>query len=392
MRIAYVCADPGIPVFGSKGASVHVQEVLRALLGRGASVDLFAARFDGPPPSPLDAVRRHALHRPEGDPRARERQGVANNARLVELLRSAGPFDLIYERQSLWSFGAMEFARVSGVPGLLEVNAPLIDEQARHRVLVDRDTAERCASRAFRAAAATLAVSPEVADYVATYTARPFVHVVPNAVDPQRFSPAIPAGCPARAGARTLGFTGSLKPWHGLDVLLDAFARVHRAVPRSRLLVVGDGPGRPDLERAVHRLSLAEAVVFTGAVAPADVPGLLTSMDVAAAPYPDRAGFYFSPLKLFEYMAAGLSIVASRIGQIAEVIEDDVTGVLCPPSDAQALADSVLALFADPARRYRLGAAARRRACEAHTWDGVASRILEIAANARTGSRTVVGL
>ena len=385
MRIAYVCADPGVPVFGSKGASVHIREVLRALVRRGVSVDLFAARCGGPSPAPLDAVRRHALPLPAGDPAGRERQAVAANERLAEMLRAAGPFDVIYERHSLWSFGAMELARLAGIPGLLEVNAPLVEEQASHRVLVDRATAERCAARAFRAATAALAVSTQVAEYAARFMDLGLVHVVPNGVDVERFYPAVAARLPARPGVRTLGFSGSLKPWHGLDVLLDAFTRVHRRMPQSRLLVVGDGPGRADLERAVHRLSLTEAVTFTGAVPPDDVPGLLTSMDVAAAPYPDGQGFYFSPLKLFEYMAAGVPIVASRIGQIRDIIDDEITGVLCPPSDAPALADAVLALFADPIRRDRLGAAARARACAAHTWDLIAARILEIAAGARTG-------
>lgn len=391
MRLAYICADPGIPVFGSKGASVHVQEVVRALQRRGTSVELFAARAADDPSRQLQDVRCHALPlATEGDSASREREAVAANDRLTAMLHEAGPFDVVYERFSLWSFGGMEYARGEHIPGLLEVNAPLIEEQADHRVLVDRPMAEHIAARAFAAASAALAVSSEVAEYAARFTPRDRVHVVPNGVDPERCAPHIPPRLPAPPGVCTLGFAGSLKPWHGVDVLLDAFEQIHRVVPQSRLLVVGDGPERSTVEKSVRRLGLSDSIISTGAVSPDQVPGLLTSMDVAAAPYPRRRDFYFSPLKIFEYMAAGLPTVASRIGQVTEIIEHEVTGMLCPPGDPDALAQGVIDLFTNAAKRRRLGASARRRVCAAHTWDSVASRILEIAASAREEARTAV--
>ncbi len=391
LRLAYICADPGIPVFGSKGASIHVQEVVRALQRRGASVDLFASRCEGMPSRELQNVRCHALPQPASDdPAAREREAVAANERLTEMLRRTGPFDVVYERYSLWSFAGMEHARDRGIPGLLEVNAPLITEQSVHRVLVDPHMATGVAARAFASATSALAVSNEVADYVARFTRSDRVHVVPNGVDPERCAPHIAPQLPAPPGVCTLGFAGSLKPWHGIDVLVDAFERIHRAMPQSRLLVVGDGPERSTLERFARRFEAADSVIVTGAVSPDEVPGLLTSMDVSAAPYPRRPHFYFSPLKIFEYMAAGLPTVASGIGQVTEVIEHDVTGILCPPGDPDALSRSVIDLFSTPEKRRRLGASARRRACAAHTWESVASRILEIAGHAREAARTPV--
>lgn len=392
MRVAYICADPGIPVFGRKGASVHVQEVLRALKRRGASVDLLAARYDDAPPPGLQDVRCHTLPRPaHDDPGARERQAIAGNDDLIEILRATGPFDFVYERYSLWSFAGMEHARAAGIPGLLEVNAPLIEEQAAHRVLVDRPMAERSASRALSAATAVLTVSKEVAAYVARFTDGNRLHVVPNGVDPERCTPQVPPRLPAVPGVCTLGFVGSLKPWHGIDALLNAFDQIHRLEPQSRLLVVGDGPERSNLEMSVRRLGLSDSVTLTGAVAHDQVPGLLTSMDVATAPYPDRDDFYFSPLKIFEYMAAGLPTVASSIGQVTDIIEHDVTGILCPPGNPDALARSVADLFTDAAKRRRLGAAARSRVCETSTWDSVAERILKIADSVRDRPRAAVG-
>jgi hypothetical protein len=166
MRIAYLCADPGVPVFGRKGASVHVQAVVDALARRGADVHLLAAREGGEPPAALRDVALHRLPCPRGQPAARERTALAANSATSAALDAAGPFDLVYERHALWSHAAMEHTRASGTPGLLEVNAPLVEEQAAHRVLVDRAGAERAARRSFAAASALLAVSQPVADWL----------------------------------------------------------------------------------------------------------------------------------------------------------------------------------------------------------------------------------
>ncbi|NCC33535.1 MAG: glycosyltransferase, partial [Chloroflexia bacterium] len=296
MRVAYVCADPGVPVFGTKGSSVHVQAVLRALLRRGLEVTLLASRFDGPPPADLAAVTCVALPRPpKGATHTREAALLAANEDLAAALERSGPFDLVYERYSLWSYAAMGYAQRTGVPGLLEVNAPLIDEQIRHRELINRAGAMQVAQRLFRTATALLAVSQEVAAYLRTFASEASIVVVPNGVDPDRF----PMGPhPALRATYTVGFVGTLKPWHGLEVLLAAFIQLHQRLPSARLLLVGDGPERDKLEAQVNASGLAPVVEFTGAVAPEAIPGLLARMDVATAPYPSRERCYFSPLKL----------------------------------------------------------------------------------------------
>src|SRR5438552_17094326 len=136
MRIAYVCADPGVPVFGRKGCSGHVQEMIRAFRRSGADVELFAARADGPLPPELDGVHVHRL------PAVRAAApGIAAveglNCALAVGLSQAAPFDMVYERYSLWSAAAMEHAHAAGVPGVLEVDAPRIEAPAEHRELRD---------------------------------------------------------------------------------------------------------------------------------------------------------------------------------------------------------------------------------------------------------------
>jgi glycosyltransferase involved in cell wall biosynthesis len=382
MRIAYVCADLGVPVFGRKGCSIHVQEVLRALVGQGAQVDLFAFRTEGEPPAGLSSIRLHSLFpAPKGDCAERERAALAANHNVRDRLEHEGPFDLVYERYSLWSFAAMEYSREHGTPGLLEVNAPLIEEQAEYRTLIDRAGAEQVAGRAFRAATAIVAVSDEVAAYLRRWPdTHGRVHVIANGVNPERFSMRCAAALAPHDGTLTIGFLGTLKRWHGLSTLVDAFGRLQERSGKARLLIVGDGPERESVAADLAARKLTPYVHFAGSVAPDDVPAWLASMNVAVAPYPRLDSFYFSPLKVYEYMAAGLPVVASRIGQLAELIQDGVNGLLVAPGDAGALADALDCLRLEPALRKRLGRAARATVLRGHTWKAVVERIYELAA------------
>lgn len=390
MRIAYVSADLGVPIFGRKGCSIHAQEVLRAMRGKGAQVELFSSNLEGEPPPGLEALKVHGLPRPpKGEPAGREQAALAANAALRSALLEAGAFDLVYERYSLWSYAAMEWAGDSGVSGLLEVNAPLIDEQAQYRVLVDRQSAERVAERAFAAATALLAVSEEVADWLKRFPgARGKVHVVPNGIRPERFPNQITPAMPGAAGVFTIGFVGTLKAWHGLSTLVAAFARLHASRPEARLLIVGDGPERANLEADLAARGLQPAAILTGAVPPEEIPSLLASMDVAVAPYPALEHFYFSPLKVYEYMAAGVAVVASRVGQLEHLIQSGTNGLLVPPGDPEALAAALRQLQENEPLRGRLGRNARATVLRQHTWDAVVGRIFSLA-GLRPASETV---
>ncbi|MFE5334267.1 glycosyltransferase, partial [Isoptericola sp. NPDC056573] len=177
----------------------------------------------------------------------------------------------------------------------------------------------------------------------------------------------------------TVLFVGTLKPWHGLDVLIDAFAGVRSRVSEARLLLVGDGPEREAVLARADALGVGDAVEHAGAVPPSDVPPLLLRADVAVAPYPPLDGFYFSPLKVYEYLAAGLPVVASAVGELSEALEHGAAGVLVPPGDAVALADALVALARDDDRRAALGARAREVAVERHDWSVVVRRALGFA-------------
>lgn len=374
MRIAYVCGDAGIPVFGTKGASVHVQGVAGAMHRAGHSVTLFCARRGDHPPVWADDVSVVGLDLPpERDGLSRTEWVREANSRMAATIRRHGPFDLVYERYSLWSHAVMEDARDRGVPAVLEVNAPLMDEAAAHRGLVDRDEAWQVASRAFRAASTVVAVSQEVADHVQLVADNvASVVVEANGVDLSRFADQRPpAGTPF-----TLGFVGTLKPWHGLELLADTFALVRRDIGDARLVIVGDGPSRDVLERRLAEHGVSAHVRFTGKVAPRAVGEALGGVHVALAPYTDDAPFYFSPLKVVEYQAAGVPVVASAVGQLTTLVRHGLTGLLAPAGDARALADACIQLHDEPLLARQLAERARREVARHRSWEAVVERIL----------------
>ncbi len=396
LHIAYVCADKGVPVGGRKGASAHVTELVRALVGRGAHVRIVATRtadaanadgfvapvFDVSAERTARAIGRSIFEgsdRPRTHARAAEARGLMLNqavAKTLERLHKRWRVDAVYERYSLWSYAGLVFARTARLPFVLEVNAPLRREQARYRTLDNEAAAADIEHFLFSGAGRVAVPSSQLLPYVVEHGARASaVQVMPNAAEPARYS---------RRGQRrkgrnepfVVGFLGTLKPWHGLDNLFRAFRILYRGDASYRLLIVGDGPMRRSLEKSARSMGMHAAVEFSGDVAHDEVPELLARMDVGVAPYSALPGFYFSPLKLFEYMAAGLPVVASDIGQIREIVTNRKTGLLVPPGAIRPLAAAISGLRSRPAAAVNLSRAARTMIGRRYTWRHNADRVI----------------
>lgn len=386
MHILYLSADRGIPVRGHKGAAVHVRALTDALLMAGHRVTIFTPRpgpTDGPTPRaevidcPLPTVA--ADDASAADCQAQAYTSVLVAAALAWL--ASNPCDAIYERYSLWSDAGARLRAVTGLPLILEVNAPLRIETARHRHLGDDARAAQIETAQFAAADHVAVVSQPLAHYVTAHGARAAkVHVVPNAVDPQHFHPAVRGG-DVRAryglhGRTVVGFAGRMRPWHDGPTLLRAFQRLHAADPAYHLLLVGEMP--PELLAAIEAAGLMEAVTCTGPVPHREVPEHLAAMDVAVSSHAvAEAGetFYFSPLKLFEYLACGVPTVAADVGQPGELIRPGYNGYLYPPGDDAALAAAIRTLVADPAHARAVAWNGATLVLQAHTWAQNAARV-----------------
>ncbi len=400
MKLAYVVADRGVSLSGTSGSAVHVREFATALAARGTAVTLFTAC---PPDEATCAHLPFAVVDLTTDPVLRAlRQQVSKNLRaracspahawelyslllnqilLEQLTQHRAAVDAVYERQSLWSVAGLQFARRHDLPFFLEVNAPLLAQQQAYRELAMIDVAAAIERLVIPAADRLLLTSPVLlASVRAAGASRRQVRVLPCGVPRWMF----PAN--GRLGVRgasefVLGFVGSLKPWHGVDLLLEAFRQLRALDSGYRLLIVGDGPMRGEVEAFCRQHGLSRAVTLTGAVDHRSVPTWLAQIDVGLAPYPPMPAFYFSPLKLWEYAAAGVPIVASASGELPRLFPHKSAALLHPPGNVRKIVAHVERLRHDPALARRFARRARRTA-KLYTWDRIAARFEAIARRA----------
>jgi alpha-maltose-1-phosphate synthase len=383
MRIAYLSTDPGVPYGASKGASVHVAELVEALAAEGAQVLALVSSVAPGGGRAAAGVTVETLPGPGRGTSAAERLAAEPRRSdwIADRLEHFGA-DALYERLALHSAAGSAAAARLGIPHLVELNAPLRDEARRYRALEEPEAAEELERATLAGADRVLAVSRPLARYASRRGARS-VEVFPNAVAIERFPP--PQSPPPRHRERPVAvFAGRVRPWHGVEAVATAWRLLGDAAPS--LVVAGEaGEAGPLLERA--------GATLLGAIPHRQVPALLAEADIGLAPYAVDAPQYFSPLKLFEYMAAGLAVVAGELPAVREVVSER-SAVLVPAGDAEALAAAVAGLSVDAPRRERLGRAARALVAAEHTWSRRACRVMELVTRsekARTAGREAVG-
>ncbi|MSR61660.1 MAG: glycosyltransferase [Planctomycetes bacterium] len=344
MRIVCLNQDAGIGPGRKKGAAVHLAAMRDAFVVQGAEV------------VPLD----------ESDEKRVEAALTAARARGV---------DLVYERYALGKSAAARFTRAQGIPLVLEVNAPLAEEEARYRAgAADVSASDR---ELFSSAELVIAVSSDVARYAIERGALPErVHVRPNGVDTRRFRPRV-EGDAVRAklvpaGRFALGFHGRLRPWHGFELFARAAERMLAAGEDIHLVLVGEGEFEPHLARRVP----AERVTRIAWVEHAEIGPYVASFDALPLTYDPSAPCYFSPLKLAEAMACGVVPVLPALGDLVSAATDEVDALFYPAGDLETLVAKLRGLIADPARRTRLSRGAIANA-QKKSWNEIAAFVLD---------------
>jgi glycosyltransferase involved in cell wall biosynthesis len=359
MRIAYVCLDNGIPVAGGKGASVHIRSITAALARRGHHVVLVCAKVGHGNPLPqLGAIVEVGT-----DPGSCPGQ-------LEDVFDGEG-IDVVMERYSLRSGPAGSVCHRLGLPLVLEVNAPIVHEAARYRGLADVDQALVMERAVFGSADAIATVSEALAIYARKCAPATTAVCIRNGVDVDAFAH-------ARAGRReggqedlVIGFIGSMKAWHGVDDLVTAFGSLAGDHPTIRLVLAGSGPEEEPIRAQVAALDLAGRVSLLGAVPHDHMPGVVASFDIGVAPYLPSADFYFCPLKVLEYIGAGIPTVFPNIGDLPLIVGD--AGVGYQPGSVPDLTEAIRQLINDPRLRAEQAAAARRRRDD-YTWERTGER------------------
>ena len=177
---------------------------------------------------------------------------------------------------------------------------------------------------------------------------------------------------------RYLNFTGSLKPWHGTQTLIQALPDILIEFPTGvRLLIVGDGPEKERLMKLAQQLGVHHVIDWIGQVSIQKVPFYINASEICLALFTLERNIQtgISPIKVFEYMACGRPFITTRIGATYDdLIESCQCGILVPPNDSSALAQAVAQLLRNPEQCKRLGRQGRQIAVEWYSWAKIAER------------------
>ena len=381
-RVAYLRSTPGVGTQAG-GAATHINGFVNAAVALGTEITVISNDY-------IAGIDRTKLKLIAPEPLGSTRAAfdLRNN-----LIFSAGamreiedsPVDLIYQRYARFSWTGVAASLRTGLPLFLEYNGSEV-WMGKHW---DRGQKLELLSRFERLnleAAARIFVVAEVERRNLLRAGVPDEKIVvnPNGVDTEKFRPGI-GGLAARSELGVLedeilaGFVGTFGPWHGVLALAETIA-ILPADSKVRFLLVGAGKLREEFQRIVNAAGREHQVIFAGHVEHGRVPALLDACDILLSPHvplEDGSEFFGSPTKLFEYMAMGKGIIASRLGQIGEVLVDGATALLTEAGNAEELARAILRLSKSRDLRERLGAAARDAAIAEHTWKHNAQRVLD---------------
>ena len=368
---------------GTGAEGVHIAGIARAFEELGHEVIFSSPSGVDPRTSaganPFDGARKRswlarlAAHAPSFLFELLEMNYNAVWHRRLRKLLAREAFDLIYERHAFFLYATAWLAHRRRIPLVVEVNELVGDERVRAKPwfaplarLADRAT--------FQCARRIVVVSPHLRRKIVEMgIPEEKILVLPNAVSEEAVT-APDGGAPIRAryrceGALVIGFVGWFVAWHRLDRLLEETAKL----PGATLMLVGEGPLAGALAEQAAALGMAERVIFTGAVAHAEISAHIDAMDICVVPHSNA---YRSPIKLFEYMARGRAIVAPRTEPIASVIRHGENGLLFDPEAAGDLGRQLAILRSDGPLRQRIGEQARADVIAHHTWMRNAEAVL----------------
>ncbi len=381
LRVVFLRSTPG-PGTQAGGAASHIKGVVEGLESLGLEVRIISndqiAGLD-------DSGDRFEIIPPQPGGGSRALFDIHNNLVFtrgaVPLIERIRP-DFIYQRYARFSWAGVVAASRIKRPLLLEYNGSEVWVGKHWDHVGNLDLLERYERLNLDAAARIFVVSEvERRNLEARGVDGQKIVVNPNGVDVERFRPGV-GGADVRRELQIAddeviaGFVGTFGPWHGVEKLAEAIKTIPADL-RVRFLLVGSGSLHAEVEK---RLEGDKRVIFTGAVAHERVAKLLDACDILIAPHvplADGSEFFGSPTKIFEYMAMGKGIVASRLGQIGEVLVEGKTALLVEPGDVEELRAAILRLVESEELRTRLGARAREVAEREHTWMRNAQRVLD---------------
>ncbi len=372
---------------GSLGSTLKAQKLMRGLRRLGHSVEEFwlnaksyspGNQSKGLAEAKLSRLKRHFgryFH---------EASQLLKNFRYAwqerNIIRTLRP-DIVISRHGGYVLSTAVLAKIYRFPFVLEIDSPEAYENRKFysdRYLQIPGLVELVERLNFRLAPRGFVQSKVLFRYVirrGSFLEKDLA-VIPNAADELdlREIRREAAALRQKLGLESeivVGFVGSFHYWHGVENLMAIMSGVlgeKNGVPVHFLLIGGGGAKEKELKSFVRQNGYEDRVAFTGFVNPEQVHIYLQAMDIALAPYPPMEFFYYSPVKMFDYMAHGKPIVASRLGQLAEILVHERTALLCDPSRPDEFVNAILRLAGDKELRQRLGTNARAEYTASHQW------------------------
>lgn len=384
MNILYVALRESIP--GSHGGAVHVFEVSRQLARRGHNITAVVKGEAG-------QEEREKL---EGFDLVRLRVNsqyllFKKRASLSGLVREKQPAVLM-ERYYNFAGAGIEAAKAANVPSLLEVNAPMLDPSGTTKAFVDLLMLGWMRRRALAQAEAAKRIVTPLAATIPASVPRSKIREIPWGANVEMFDPmALDAnqveGLRLKLnphGKRVVLFLGSFRPWHGVQ----DFVSVAREILHHRedilFLMVGSGEMFGWAQQVVKHERLQNDLVLTGAVPYTQVPNYLALGDIGVAPFdtslhpPLRVGFYWSPLKVHEYMAMALPVITIDVFPLNQIVRSGQEGLLYQEGNTGDLRARIECLVDDEALARRLGASGRRRVVQNFSWQKHAEQLEQV--------------
>jgi glycosyltransferase involved in cell wall biosynthesis len=378
----------------SVGAGVHFSEMIHALNEVGHHVKgFYLNRFTSIEESVQSRWRdflKRKLWR-----YANQINAVLSNVRYFikewKIITEEKP-RLLLIRYNIYNISPYIVAKIRGIPVISEVNAPMAYE-SRHfakKVIHIPFLSEFIEKLALKLSDRIVVVSRQLKTFfIAQGLSEEKIDMVPNGVDVGKFNPSI-SGKRIRKlyglnNQTILGFVGSFHYWHGIEYIERFIQMILSQRPNCGFLLVGDGPLKAEMEKRLKSGIYADKVHFSGYIQHKDIPEYIAAMDIVLAIYPKLELFYYSPLKLYEYMASGKAVVASRIGQIKDIITDGKNGFLFDPGNLNDLEDKVIRLLDNPSLIQVIGKNSRKTVENKYTWKQSALKVSSIMENIVTG-------
>lgn len=392
MKILYYSANPTISSKANSGPGVHIREVIAAMREQGHEVlpviigDTIVSVQQKRSNKYLQILKRISkLFIPAVIWRTiKELRLISFDKKLDAMLRkkmeSFKP-DFVYERASHLQLSGVRVALEKKITYLVEINAPFLDEVKsfeRAESLITRKIVNFEKSL-IHFSEKVFVVSSALKDYYAKYTNdHGKILVVPNCVNEKSLvvKKELKNNLQQKYNLQNkivIGFVGSIFPYHGVDILIEAFAEIHEKHNNVFLLIVGDGQILEELGRKVEVLNLSKYVVFTGSVSHDEVYTYIDLMDITVMA---KSNWYGSPVKIFEYGAMGKPIIGPNTIPVNDVMIDGEDGLLIEPNKNE-LFDAINKLLNDEILRKKLAFNFQSKVLEKYTWHQAVFNILE---------------